>query len=270
LTDGELISPPWLDLPYSLGDVESAPTAVLRAPVRGRDHGWFPPVPPSFMDAAAAWVANDGNDEAPVWALIGASTVRTKARWAGEAAAAARAVHVCLMAGDPASTARLVTVDSGSGLHLAGGGPAADPQQLSEEADALAAMAERVAADVNYAAIHFAPRFEREHAPLWGVDRNDRAAWDVFTSVSAEWAYDAAPFQLLGPAHLARLSPAQRDACTPVPGADERWVLRLGSWSDWLADEPEARRHARAALQGVIIDDESSRKLTTGPARPPQ
>lgn len=260
LADGELLSPKWRRMPAELVNVKPAPAAVLRAIPAGRARTVIPSMPRSFIEAAVGWVCEGRHGDEPVAALVGHVPVEVAVRSAADAAEVAASGVAWLMTGAEQSTARLAVVYPSVGLLLAGGGPAATPAALAAWGSTLTEWGSRLAPDCNYAAVWFSPKFETALAPLWDPDRKDRPQWDRFAAVSADYVYDAAPFQVLTRAHVARLGDDVRAQCTPLAG--ERWALALGDIIGWVEEGPRraaALAAGRAALAPLIVDDAKAR-----------
>lgn len=113
---------------------------------------------------------------------------------------------------------------------LGGGGPASSDEDLVVLANELTALARHFSADLAYAYVDTGMGFGAGSAPYTEWSDSGGTATYHLHRVCDEVAFDAYPFQVLSPGHLARLGGT-------LPGAERlaggRVGLAIGEFADW-------------------------------------
>lgn len=224
-----------------------------------------------WLDVAVEWVIGDLADGATVAARI------LSVEHEVPAAQAAGLLHECgvarawcdLVNGDLDDRIRSASLTYGRLPHLAlaAGGPGMDHAALLARFEVLQDVARELAADVAYASLDFEPTFEGLSLGLpvdgWrargGASPNLVAATIVDTVVP-----DACPWQILGPAHVARLEAA---GITDLPVehlTDGRVELALGPTEEWLprsGTRLDAQEDAIEWLAALLVDQPTAEAL---------
>jgi hypothetical protein len=196
------------------------------------------------------------------------------ARWAK-----GRVTGALLVAGDLDARIRAVAgyfYGAPGGLALAAGGPAASDDDLLAGFEALKGVARRLARDVTHAFISVEPTFAGFASPFHDTEwsrRHGGAPFEMVRGSCDEFLFDAFPYQVLAPGHLARLDSA------PAGGRElggGRVELEIGEPAAWLFDrtpdqesiwrlrlaefrrDPKVQEQAREALRPCLFTSESS------------
>lgn len=201
------------------------------------------PLDPAWLAEAAAWVLGPPGGGGELMAMVVSMQFPLPS---GQAAALLEAVnHVqyagtMLVGGDLDARVRLANCRPGAVPYmcLAAGGPAATAGDLVADFVALREVARRLVGHLGVAVVDFEETFGWAEAGLY------RAR----SMLINQWCLDVEPYQILGPAHLARLGglpPGGRHL------ADGRFEVSLGEPADWLPGTA-TRAAAQAAARQVL------------------
>ena len=119
-------------------------------------------------------------------------------------------------------------------MAIAAGGPDLGDDELLGSFERLCEMARRLAPAASYGYVRFGPHADLHSASTeWSGEGGPQieAGWAL--DLRDEMAFDAFPYQILGPGHLARLG-------GPPPGAEDlgggRVGVAIGDPASWLYD----------------------------------
>lgn len=219
----------------------TAHAVVLRLFPRPR--GRATALPPDWLDIACEWATGDlGDDEGVRLRVLGVEFEVP----AGEVSAV---VHECGLAkawcdavnGDLDDRMRIASITFGRLPHLAlaAGGPQVDAHGLVARFNLLKEVARELAADIAYGCIDFEPTFEGLAlglSPTGWQTQGGAPPNVVARELVDERVPDAYPYQVLGPAHVARLG----ELALPYESlGDGRIELTIDEPAMWIPGRPE-------------------------------
>ena len=217
-------------------------------------------VPPALLEAAAAWLREgmcEGESVRVRTAGIEFELAGSGVRDYLHSAHRSGVVHCNLVVGQLDDRIRCVTgCFSGGSLSLAAGGPKADDTELARRFTELREVARRNAQGLAYAFIDIAESFgaitHTAFPSRWSQSGGEHPR--RVERACDEALFDAFPYQLLGPRHVARLGDKPPGA-RPVPGTDFL-ELELGHLDEWMPRHPPleaTRASAREVLRPCLM-----------------
>lgn len=209
-----------------------------------------PVVPDSWIKEAVAWVKGDLPDDHPIRGSIVSVDLRVPASDGGLVVRQARKSSSSwkLVSGDldePIRAAGGMFLGPGN-LNLGFGGSESTDDDLLTAYEALREIARKLAGEAAYAYIEFDPTFKRlcdlpggwripgsREELVAGMLRSGYMAGAISTArdVCDQVAFDAFPYQILGPGHLERLG-GPPEGARPLEGG--RVELEIGDPAAWM------------------------------------
>jgi hypothetical protein len=222
--------------------LDTTPQAVILR-LFPRPRGRATTLPPDWLDIACEWVTGDlGGDEATRLRVLGVE-------FDVPAAEVSAVVHDCGLAkawcdavnGDLDDRVRIASITFGRLPHLAlaAGGPQVDGSGLVARFHLLQEVARELAADVAYGCIDFEPTFEGLAlglSPTGWQSQGGASPNAIARELIDDRVPDAYPYQVLGPAHVARLGETHLAYESLGKGRVE---ITLDEPESWLPGKPE-------------------------------